>query len=228
MAKNLLKFVETQFNEDSYQITPPDFKQMVVEEELDEVLEGKGIEELRAERDAYEAEFENYKSEKESEAHMLAEEIIEKAKAEAFEILKKKNNEAQEVKQKAEDEAEEIIKKAHLNAKEIEDDIQEKEQKILNDARRRGYQDGWDEGVAKGEAEVKRLIDRIQVILNATIEKRNDVFVETEQQVIGLVLLIPKKVIKVISDQKILVVIMLFKHNANLNLVVKLLLSEPC
>lgn len=207
MSKNLFKYMEIQPEEERFQITPPDFKHLIVEEVIDEELEGKSIEELRAERDAYQAEFDAYKQQKIAEAEAAGQELIEKAKSEAFDILKKKNNEAQEIKQKAEDHAEEILSKAKEAAKQIENEIADKEQKILTDARRRGYQDGWEEGVKKGEDEVKRLIERIHVVLNATIEKRNEVFIETEQQIIGLVLLIAKKVIKVISDNQKNVVI---------------------
>lgn len=208
MPKNLFKHLEIQRSDDSFVIEAPDFKHLIVEEiQEGEVLEGKTIEELRAERDQFDAEFDAYKQEKEAEAQAFANEIIEKAKSEAFEILKKKNNEAQEVKQKAEDEAKSIIEGARIEARNIENEISDKEAKILTDARKRGYQDGWEEGIKKGEDEVKRLIERIQVILNATIEKRNEVFVETEQQIIGLVLLIAKKVIKVISENQKNVVI---------------------
>ncbi|HBI36510.1 MAG: hypothetical protein A2355_12400 [Spirochaetes bacterium RIFOXYB1_FULL_32_8] len=207
MSKNLFKYGEIQQNEDRYRINAPDFKHLIVEEILDEELEGKSLDDLRQERDAYEAELEEYKKEKALEAEAAAKEIIEKAKSEAFEILKKKNNEAQEIKQKAEDEAQEIVSNSKNQAKQIENDIADKEQKILTDARKRGYQDGWQDGIKKGEDEVKRLIERIHVVLDATIEKRNDVFVETEQQIIGLVLLIAKKVIKVISDNQKNVVI---------------------
>lgn len=208
MAKTLFKSLETQVSDDKFVILPPNFVEITEDAHAqEETIEGKSIEELRRERDDFEREFENYKAEKEAEAHAFANEIVSKAKNEAFEILKKKNNEAMELKQKAEEEAGEIIEKAKSEAKTIENEILEKESKILTDARRRGYEDGWEEGIGKGQEEVKRLIDRIQVILNATIEKRNDVFVETEQQIIGLVLLIAKKVIKVISDNQKNVVI---------------------
>ena len=82
-----------------------------------------------------------------------------------------------------------------------------KNHRYLTEARKRGYQDGWEEGFSKGNDEVKRLIERVQIILDASIQKRNEIFIETEQQIIGLVLLIAKKVIKVISENQKNVVI---------------------
>ncbi|HOV14406.1 MAG TPA: flagellar assembly protein FliH, partial [Spirochaetota bacterium] len=131
----------------------------------------------------------------------------QKAEKEAFNIFRKKNEEAMEVKMQAEEEAKAIVEHAKVEARNIEGEIKDKETKILNDARKRGYQDGFEEGYKNGEAEVKRLTDRIQIILNSTIEKRNEIFVETEQQIINLVLLIAKKVIKVISENQKNVVI---------------------
>lgn len=208
MSKNLFKYIEVKPTDNKFVIDAPDFNHLIVEEVAEEnVMEGKSIEDLRSERDKFESDFEAYKVVKEQEAQAAANDIIERAKNEAFEILKKKNNEAQEAKQKGEDEARSIIEAAKNQAKVIEDEITDKETKILTEARRRGYQDGWEEGFKKGEEEVKRLVERVQLVLNSSIEKRNEIFVETEQQVIGLVLLIAKKVIKVISDNQKNVVI---------------------
>jgi flagellar assembly protein FliH len=172
-----------------------------------EVYEGKTIDELREEAAIFEQEFEEKKKKMLEEAKAEADTITERAKNEAFEIIKHKNNEAQEIKQRAEDEAGRIIEDAHVEARNIENEIQEKESKLLNDARKRGYEDGWEEGIKNGSDEVKRLVERVQNILNAAIEKRNEIFIETEQQIIGLVLLIAKKVIKVISENQKNVVI---------------------
>lgn len=113
----------------------------------------------------------------------------------------------QEKRQKVEDEIKEIIENAKLEAKKIESEISDKETQILNEARKRGYQEGWEEGISKGKDEVKRLVERVQIILNSAIQKRNEILIETEQQIVGLVLLIAKKVIKVISENQKNVVI---------------------
>ena len=213
MAKTVFKGLDITPSTTKVSIDVPDFNPKKKEEDIlelqepSELIDGKTISELKKEAEDFEKEFEQQKEEMVKSARLEAESIIEKAKNEAFEIIKKKNDEALEIKQKAEDNANTILEDAKLNAKNIESEIQDKETQILNDARKRGYQDGWEEGINKGSDEVKRLVERIQVILDSSIQKRNEIFIETEQQIVGLVLLIAKKVIKVISENQKNVVI---------------------
>ena len=212
MPKNVFKNIEIVPSSTKISIEVPDIKIKPKKEEKIEIDESEKIDlekfqELKKEAEEFENTFNEKKQEMLAEAEAEAQEIVEKAKNEAFEIIKKKNEEALLIKQKSDDEAKSILEKAKLEAKNIESEIQDKETQILNDARKRGYQDGWDEGINKGTDEVKRLIERIQIILDTAIQKRNEIFVETEQQIVGLVLLIAKKVIKVISENQKNVVI---------------------
>jgi len=209
MSKTVFKSLEIVPSNLKVAIEIPDFNKKIEEEDVseEELIDGKTIEELRQEAEEFEREFLQKKEQmlRDAEEEKLA--IIQKAEKEAFNIFRKKNEEAMEVKMQAEEEAKAIVEHAKVEARNIEGEIKDKETKILNDARKRGYQDGFEEGYKNGEAEVKRLTDRIQIILNSTIEKRNEIFVETEQQIINLVLLIAKKVIKVISENQKNVVI---------------------
>jgi flagellar assembly protein FliH len=54
---------------------------------------------------------------------------------------------------------------------------------------------------------VERLIQRTQVVLERAQDKRGEILAETEQEIIDLVLLISRKVIKVISENQRNVVI---------------------
>ena len=47
---------------------------------------------------------------------------------------------------------------------------------------------------------MNRLVERLHVILEKTLEKRQEILDETEQQIVELVLLIARKVVKVISE----------------------------
>lgn len=177
-------------------------------EKKEEVLyDGKTIDELKKEADEFEKEFEQQKARMIEDARAEAKAIVEQAKNEAFEIIKSKTNEAQTIKQEAEDEVKHIIDNARVEATAIENEIQSKESKILKEARERGYEDGWNKGVSDGSEEVRRLVERVQMILTTAIQRRNEIFEETEQQIIGLVLLIAEKVIKVISENQKNVVI---------------------
>ena len=75
------------------------------------------------------------------------------------------------------------------------------------EARQKGAGEGREQGYQEGRAEVQRLIDNLQRIISAAIERRNLIIEEAETQVINLVLLIAKKVIKVISENQKNVVI---------------------
>lgn len=212
MTKNVFKKIEIIPSDTKISIEVPDIKQKPKKDEMIKIEESEKIDleklqDLKKEAEEFEKSFNDKKQTMIDEAEAEANAIVEKAKNEAFEIIKKKNEEALLIKQKADDESKSIIEKAKLEAKNIESEIQDKETQILNDARKRGYQDGWDEGINKGTDEVKRLIERIQIILDTAIQKRNEIFVETEQQIVGLVLLIAKKVIKVISENQKNVVI---------------------
>ncbi|MDR2758105.1 MAG: flagellar assembly protein FliH, partial [Spirochaetaceae bacterium] len=63
------------------------------------------------------------------------------------------------------------------------------------------------DGFAEGNAEVERLIERTRTVLERAQDKRVEILAETEQQIIDLVLLISRKVIKVISENQRNVVI---------------------
>ena len=207
MTKHFFRSLEVKSSEDTYMIPLVPIGEVIEEPEEEEVEEGKSIEELRAERDAFEAEFEALKIQREAELNAKAEEIINNAKEQAFAIIKEKNDEAQIIKMNAEDDAHNILEKANEEALKIENGIAEKEKKIISEAREIGYKDGWDEGIAKANGEVERLTERMHDMINGIINKRTSIFIEAEQQIISLVLSIARKVIKVLSENQKNVVI---------------------
>jgi flagellar assembly protein FliH len=121
--------------------------------------------------------------------------------------VKRKNNQAQKIRQEAEDEAKRILEEARKQAAELEAEIRTRVEKIEKEARDRGQEAGREQGYQEGRAEVQRLTDNLQRIITAAIERRNLIIEESETQVINLVLLIAKKVIKVISENQKNVVI---------------------
>lgn len=207
MTKHFFRSLEVKPSDDTYMIPLVPVTEVVEEPEEEEVEEGKSIEELRAERDAFEAEFEALKAQREAELNAKAEEIINNAKEQAFAIVKEKNDEAQILKMNAEDDARNIIERANEEARIIEEGIAEKEKKIITEAREMGYKDGWEEGINKANGEVERLTERMHDMINGIINKRTSIFIEAEQQIISLVLSIARKVIKVLSENQKNVVI---------------------
>lgn len=231
MAKHFFSSFEVKPSDDTYMIPLVSATEIVEKEEEEEVDEGKSIEELHAERDAFEAEFEALKAQREAELNAKAEEIINRAKEQAFAIVKEKNDEAQVIKMNAEDDARLIIEKANENALEIENGISEKEKKVINEAREAGYKDGWDEGISKANGEVERLTERMHDMINSIINKRTSIFIEAEQQIISLVLSIARKVIKVLSENQKNVVInnvihSLKKLSSRKNIVIRVNLAD--
>ena len=92
MTKHFFRSLEVKSSDDTYMVPLIPVGEVIEEPEEEEVEEGKSIEELRAERDAFEAEFEALKIQREAELNAKAEEIINNAKEQAFAIVKEKND----------------------------------------------------------------------------------------------------------------------------------------
>jgi len=175
-----------------------------IKEDLDAIEEYKGptADDLRREAEHFKIQWEDEKQRMFAQAKAEAERIIQDAKNTALTEVKNKTDEALVIKQQAQDEAEKIIAEAQLKAKEFENDSRlaiENERKEAVDS---GRTEGKEEGYANGKAEVDRLIERTQVVLERAQDKRADILSETEKQIIGLVLLIARKVIKVLSENQ--------------------------
>ena len=172
-----------------------------VQEEIEE-YDGPTADDLRLEADAFRNRWENEKNSMLLAAKAEAEKIIGNAEDEAFRLVKKQADEAQVSKLKAQDEADVIIAEAKEKARQIETDTRAAFDKELKDAEEKGYSAGRESGYGEGKAEVERLIRRCQTILERANDKRVDILSETEQEIVDLVLLISRKVIKVISENQ--------------------------
>ena len=137
-----------------------------------------------------------------SRAKEEADNIVQEAQKAAFDEVQRKTDEAQVIKQQAEQEAEQIIAGANIKASEIENEIRQSLEAERKEARDKGKEEGQASGFADGKAEVDRLIERTQTVLERAQNQRNEILKETEQEIIDLVLLISRKVIKVISENQ--------------------------
>ncbi len=90
---------------------------------------------------------------------------------------------------------------------ELESEIKARVTQTEREAYEKGYAEGHGKGYDEGKAEVARLVESLHTIITKAIEKRNEIIEEAETQIINLVLLIVKKVIKVISENQKNVVI---------------------
>ncbi|NOY10058.1 MAG: flagellar assembly protein FliH [Spirochaetes bacterium] len=208
MAKNVFKPKEIMYRTRKVFIEPPQIKpEEPAAVEVMEEYTGPSADDLRREAEEFRKNWGKEKQQMIDAAKAEADKIIKDAERVAFEEVKKKNNQAQKIRQEAEDEAQKIISEAGKKAEEIENEIRSKVDQIEKESYERGYKEGHDRGYQEGREEVKRLVDRLHAIISKAIEKRNEIIEESETQLINLVLLIAKKVIKVISENQKNVVI---------------------
>ena len=163
---------------------------------------GPTAEDLRREADAFREQWNAEKEAMIEAAKAEANEIVQSADADAARAREQGSEEAGSVKAQAQEEAQRIVAEAQRQAQEIED----QGRKTLEDERKaaveQGKEEGRAEGFADGKAEVDRLIQRTQTVLERAQDKRGEILTETERELIELVLLISRKVIKVISENQ--------------------------
>ena len=210
MAKNVFRADEILYQSRKIFIEPPRVEappEVVPVAETAAEYTGPTADDVRREADAFKARWEEEKARLVSTAQEEAEAIKKEAERVAFDEVKRKNNQAQRIRQEAEDEAKRLLEEARQQASTLEGEIRGRVEKIGEEARAKGAGEGREQGYQEGKAEVQRLIDNLQRIISAAIERRNLIIEESETQVINLVLLIAKKVIKVISENQKNVVI---------------------
>jgi flagellar assembly protein FliH len=179
-----------------------------VEEELEEIPEaaaeysGPTADDLRREAEEFQARWETEKAGMIAAAAAEAGAIKKAAEEAAFKEVKRKTGEAQSLKRQAQDEADGIIAGANTKAKQILDDSGAAFEAGRKEAEEAGRQAGREAGYAEGKAEVERLIARTRTMLERAQEKRSEILAESEQEIIDLVLLIARKVVKVITENQ--------------------------
>ena len=173
-----------------------------VEVEEEEEYTGPTAEDLRREAEEYKAQFEQEKQQLKADAQKEAERIIKAAEDTAFEEVKRQTDQAAVIKADAENEANAIIEKAKAQAAQIVSEAQAQHDKIVSEARSEGFEQGSQEGYQKGSAEVERLIERMHKILEAVMQRREEILQDTESQIVELVILMARKVIKILSENQ--------------------------
>jgi flagellar assembly protein FliH len=178
-------------------------------EEADEVMEymGPTADDLRREAEAFKSQWDKEKGEMMTSAKAEADKIIKEAENAAFEEVRRKTNQAQKLRQEAEEEAARIVGDTEKRVAELEASAESRLEAAEREASKKGREEGREEGYKEGVAEAERLIGRLHVILDRAMDKRAEILQETEAQVVELVLLVAKKVVKVISENQKSVVI---------------------
>jgi len=213
MTKAVLRQGEIAVGEEKVLLDPPTSfpelshlaPQEPAPEEAPEAVEtylGPTAEDLRREAEEFKGQWEIEKQTMIFASKAEAERIIKEAEDAAFKQVKRKTDEAQSLKRKAQDEADKIIAEANVKAAQIEADCRAAFEAERKDAEDEGRASGREAGFIEGKAEAERLVERMQTILQRAQDKRAEILEETEQEIVSLVLLISRKVIKVISESQ--------------------------
>jgi flagellar assembly protein FliH len=178
-------------------------------EEAGEALEyaGPTSDDLRREAEAFKAQWDKEKDAMIASAKAEADRIVKEAEGAAFEEVRRKTNQAQKLRQEAEEEATRAVADAEKRVADLESKAESRLESAEREAAKKGREEGREEGYKEGVAEAERLVGRLHVILDRAMDKRAEILQETEAQVVELVLLVAKKVVKVISENQKSVVI---------------------
>ena len=210
MARNL--FQQTLFQPGQLKPKEGEFKLQLVHEfapPVEEVVEetvpeytGPTADDLRREAEAFKAQWEQEKQQMFADAQAKADEIVKKAEDAAFAEVKRQTNQAQIVKNEAEQNAAEIIKNAQEEASRIIEEAKAEQEALKKSGYSEGLNKGREEGFSEGQGEVERLIERTHKILEGVMSRREEILSETEQQIVELVILMTRKVVKIISENQ--------------------------
>ena len=182
---------------------PRPFTTVVEEpEEKEPEYTGPTVEDLKREAEEFKVKWEAEKAELLANANNEAAQIIQKAQDTAFEEIKHQSDEASIIKNGAKEEASSIIENAKKQAEKIIAEARAQEQEIISKAESEGLKQGREDGFANGKNEVERLVERMHKIIDSVQDKRQEILDNTEQQIVDLVILMTRKVVKIMSDNQ--------------------------
>ena len=182
---------------------PRPFAPVVEEpEEKEPEYTGPTVEDLKREAEEFKIKWEAEKAQMLAEANNEAAQIIQKAQDTAFEEIRHQSDEASVIKNGAKEEASSIIDEAKKQAEKIIAEARAEEQEIISKAQAEGLKKGREEGFSNGQNEVERLVERMHKIIDSVQDKRQEILDNTEQQIVDLVILMTRKVVKIMSDNQ--------------------------
>ena len=204
MAKNIFRDFEVKkLNGDMVLALAKTFEPETTTEVVEAVPvpEGPTLEDLKNEAEEFKRQWEVEKEQLIADAHREADEIIENAKKTAFEEAKRQMDVSQIDAQKAREQAQEIVSEAEKKAADIVDKAEQTEAATQKKAFTEGFDAGREAGFKEGKVEVTRLIE-LHTMIERTMDKREEILAQTEQQIVDLVLLMTRKIVKVISENQ--------------------------
>lgn len=210
MAKNIFKSTDVNLQSRRVLIDYPTTDNPVNtkdETSDDQVFEGPSVQELQLEAEKFRQSFEKEKEVLSNNAIKEAEKIKKDIIDSVNKDVEQNKLKAEKTLQDAEEQARRLIQEAKEKAEQLELSSKENITQIENQAMEKGLEEGRDNGYQEGLNEVNRLIERLNSVISKTINKRIEIIDQCEEQVISLVMLISKKVVKVVSESQKEVVI---------------------
>ena len=167
-----------------------------------QVYDGPTVEDLRREAEAWMADWENRKAEMMRQAEEEAQQIIADAHEQVEAEISEMKMESSSLRARADEDVEKIMEEAKVRAQEIIDEAMAQKEAVFNEAKFEAAEAGRTEGYDAGFTEAKRLVERVHTIIERIADSREQVLEDAEAQVIDLVLLIARKVVKTISENQ--------------------------
>lgn len=166
------------------------------EGQIIEQYHGPTIEEIEEELERYKKETEEQIQRQLEEAQRKAKEIEEQGRNFAFQLTQEASEKAKKEIEKARLESEQLIQRAKVEVERMVKEAEMRVAEIEHEAYQKGYEAGREVGFKKGQAEVRRLIDRLGVIIGQAIDIREEIIAASEKQMVEMILMIARKVIK--------------------------------
>jgi flagellar assembly protein FliH len=218
MAKAVFRPNEIHISDDKVVLAPPGVfipQEHTAPEDIDDFDEPEDVEEykgptaddLRKEAEEFKAGWEIEKEGMIAAARAEADTIVNDGREQARNEAAVAAADAAALRTDAEAEAARIVKEAKQQAEAIVEEAATTFEDERQEAKNAGYEEGREAGFNEGKAEVDRLIERTRIVLQRAQDKREEILAETEQEIIDLVLLVSRKVIKNISENQRTVVI---------------------
>ncbi|MCG9875040.1 MAG: flagellar assembly protein FliH [Leptospiraceae bacterium] len=208
MAKLVFKPIQIAGLQDEVDISIPDkYKKYHRDEDAEEFevdqegniieqYQGPSIEEIEAELNRYRQETEDQVKQLLDDARTKSREIEDEGRTKAFQMIQDSKEKIKLEEDSGKAKAEQILDRAKMEVERMIKEAEMKVAEIEHEAYQKGYDAGREVGFKKGQGEVRRLIDRLGTIVGKAIDIREEILAASEKQMVEMILIIARKVIK--------------------------------
>jgi flagellar assembly protein FliH len=208
MAKLVFKPIQIADIQDEVEINLPDkYKKYHRDEDAEEFevdqegniieqYQGPSIEEIETELNRYRQETEEQVKQLLEDAHIKSKDIEDEGRTKAFQMIQDSKEKIKLEEDSGRAKAEQILDRAKMEVERMIKEAEMKVAEIEHEAYQKGYDAGREVGFKKGQGEVRRLIDRLGTIVGKAIDIREEILAASEKQMVEMILIIARKVIK--------------------------------